>query len=86
MSELKRQESICVSIGQKYEHFKYGGIYEVVDLTYDTDTYELQVVYTRDGANEIRYNRSLGEFTSLVDTSRYTVNGNPVPRFKYVEG
>ncbi|MDO8561839.1 MAG: DUF1653 domain-containing protein [bacterium] len=67
-------EHVSIPMG-KYEHFK-GGLCEVVNIAFHSETKEKMVVYEHNGQMWVR---PLAMFTEMVE-----VDGKRVPRFKKV--
>lgn len=66
----------------KYQHFK-GNFYEVIDVVHHSETLEELVLYKTLYKNPIGelWVRSLEMFTEVVE-----IDGEKMPRFKYVGG
>lgn len=59
-----------VEVGHKYRHFK-GHIYEVIAIARNCDDLSYQVVYQNINDKNSIWVRSLDEFISKVDKSKY---------------
>ncbi len=71
------QEALSLKLG-KYQHYK-GGMYEVIGLAHHSETLEELVVYRALYDQGSLWVRPLKMFLEQVE-----VEGNFVPRFKYI--
>ena len=70
---------MCVVIGGKYEHYK-GKTYRVLAVAKHSETLEEMVVYQQLYGEEGIWVRPLDMFLETVE-----VEGNVIPRFRYIE-
>jgi hypothetical protein len=65
-----------VAVGEKYIHSKSGGEYTVLDLAIIETTEEIGVVYQAEYGEKLKWLRTLGNFTEVVE-----IDGRKVSRF-----
>lgn len=80
MSHISRQQlldlkkSSVVKIGQRYQHYKTGGVYQVKDIVILEATDELAVLYHDVDFPELSWVRAYNDFVAIIEPVQ--------PRFK----